>query len=402
MNPITHEPALFGDEAIARVKRPTGEATGLPNRAYVDAAFLSLEREKLFARTWTCIGTGASLPRRGYARPVDVLGVPLVMVRDHGGVIRVYHNVCSHRGVKLIDAPQRVKGRMKCPYHCFCYDLDTGALRATPHFGGPNVDEAPGFDPSLHGLKAVRSAVWADLVFVNLAGNAPEFGDFIAPLAHRWGVYDLDLLRHGGEVGGAADFDVASNWKLVVENYCESYHLPWIHPGLNSYSRLQDHYTIVEPDHFAGQGVTTYAPSDDAPLPPFPGLSAAQARGAEYIALFPNVMLGIQADHAFSIWLEPVAPGRTIEHLNIYYVGDEAVADAHAESRRRTLARWRDVFVEDVDVVERMQQGRHSPAFDGGIFSPVMDTGTHAVHLWVARALSEDLLDGRPRIQAAE
>jgi len=393
--------ARFPAAMFEAAKRPVAEARGLPNACYTDPEFRAVEREQLFARTWTCIGTASSLPRKGYARPVDFLGVPLVMVRDHDGRVHVYHNVCSHRGVKLVTEPMRAKGRLRCPYHCFCYELDTGALTATPHFGGQNVDEHPALDRAQHGLKPVRSAVWADLVFVNLAENAPAFAEHVQPLAERWQAYDLGLIRHGGEIGGSMQFDVATNWKLAVENYCESYHLPWVHPGLNSYSRLDDHYTIAERSH-AGQGVTTYAPSDDAPLPKFPGLGAEQATAAEYVALFPNVLLGIQADHFFSIWLEPVAQDRTLEHLNLYYVGDEAVSDAYAESRRRTLARWEEVFVEDVDVVQRMQQGRHSPAFQGGFFSPVMDTGTHAFHQWVARAMTEDALDRAPAMAAAE
>ena len=389
-------------DPFERVKRPIAEARGLPNRCYTSAEFLAQEQEELFARSWTCIGTAASLPRKGFARPVDFLGAPLVLIRDHQGAVKVYHNVCSHRGVKLVTEPQRVKGRLRCPYHCFCYELDSGALTATPHFGGAYRDRVEGFDAGQHGLRAVRTVVWADLVFINLAENAPPFERFIAPLAQRWGSYDLSQLRHGGEIGGAMDFDVRTNWKLAVENYSESYHLPWVHPGLNSYSRLEDHYTIVEPDSFSGQGVTNYAPADDAPLPRFPGLNAAQLKLGEYIGLFPNVLLGVQADHFFSIWLEPVTPERTVEHLNIYYVGDAAVGDSHAESRRRTLERWREVFVEDMDVVQRMQAGRWSPAFDGGLFSPAMDSGNHAFHLWVARALTERILDDRPQIRAAE
>ena len=402
MTNVVSYSAMGTNEAFAAVKRPIGEASGLPSHAYTSPDFFNYEKSALFARTWTCIGTGASLPRKGYARPVDFLGLPLLLVRDHDDDIQVYHNVCSHRGVKLVTEPKRVKGRLRCPYHAFCYELKSGRLTATPHFGGQNVDSCEGFDPSRHGLRKVRSAVWCDLIFVNIAENAPSFAEHIRPLEDRWAAYDLSLIRHGGGVGGSMDFDVGTNWKLAVENYCESYHLPWVHPGLNSYSNLADHYNIAEPT-FAGQGTTKYAPSDDAPLPQFPGLSETQKAGAEYVALFPNVLLGVQADHFFAIWLEPKGPDRTIEHLNLYYVG-EGADDAFVQSRRATIDRWQEVFLEDVDVVQRMQAGRHSPAFDGGLFSPVQDEGNHAFHLWIAKGLTEDTLDVAPgrRMQAAE
>jgi choline monooxygenase len=91
---------------------------------------------------------------------------------------------------------------------------------------------------------------------------------------------------------------VACNWKLAVENYCESYHLPWVHPGLNSYSRLEDHYNIVAPRSFSGQGTTVYAPAlGDAAFPDFPGLPAKWDTAAEYVALYPNVLFGVHRDH---------------------------------------------------------------------------------------------------------
>jgi choline monooxygenase len=387
---------------LDRTRRPGLQARGLPNEAYTGRDFERLEREQLLWRTWTVVGVASDLPRPGWVKPVDLLGAPLLLVRGRDDRVRVYHNVCSHRGVKLVAEPGRVKSLIKCPYHCFCYDVDDGSLKHTPHFGGQNVDDHAELDRSLHGLKEVASAVWFDLVFVNVAGNAPPFDAHIAPLAERWAAYDLSRLRHGGAVGGAMDFHVDCNWKLAVENYCESYHLPWVHPNLNSYSKLSDHYNIVE-ERFAGQGSRVYAPSDDAPLPQFPNLPEWARTGAEYIAFFPNVLLGVQCDHAFTIWLEPQGPEKTVEHLNLYYVGDDAVSDAYRDSRAATIERWQEVFQEDVDVVQRMQLGRHSPAFEGGFFSPVMDPPTRAFHEWAARALTEDLLDRAPElVRAAE
>jgi len=99
------------------------------------------------------------------------------------------------------------------------------------------------------------------------------------------------------------------------------------------------------------------------------------------------VLLGIQADHTFAMIVEPTACNKSIEHLRLYYVGDEAVDDNHAASRNATLESWRVVFLEDVDAVEGMQNGRRSPGYAGGVFSPMMDNPTHHFHQWVARKL---------------
>ena len=109
---------------------------------------------------------------------------------------------------------------------------------------------------------------------------------------------------------------------------------------------------------------------------------------AEYVSVYPNLLLGLQADHLFAMILHPIAPDRTLEDLRIFYVGDEAVGDEYAKAREATRESWRVVFAEDVGVVEGMQQGRSSPGFDGGIFSEVMDTPTHHFHRWAASKLA--------------
>jgi choline monooxygenase len=88
-----------------------------------------------------------------------------------------------------------------------------------------------------------------------------------------------------------------------------------------------------------------------------------------------------------AVRLEPVGVNRTVEHLELYYVGEAALDDGFAQIRSANLRAWKQVFAEDVGVVERMQRGRASPAFDGGVFSPVMDVPTHCFHKWAAQRL---------------
>ena len=373
---------------LSAVLAETAAAKALPNPCYVDPAFLAFERERLFEAGWACIGFGKDVPHPGDVVPRALLGRPLILLRDAAGAIRVFHNVCSHRGAELVTEPCHVTGVLRCPYHSWAYDLE-GRLKATPFIGGPGVNRCDGFDKSAHGLKPVRTAVWFDLVFVNLDGAAADFAAYIAPLAERWSMFDGTLIRHSGG-DSSTTFEVGCNWKLAVENYCEAYHLPWVHPGLNSYSRLEDHYNIAEDDAFAGQGSRVYRPSltdSGEELPNFPGLPTQFRGGAEYAALFPNVLLGVHQDHFMAVRLEPLGVDHTLEHLELYYVGEDALGDAYAPIRSANLRAWKQVFVEDVGVVERMQRGRASPAFDGGVFSPVMDVPTHCFHKWAAQRL---------------
>ena len=245
---------------LANVMRPIEEwASGLPNEAYVSDAFAEWEQDVLLARTWACIGTGRRVPEEGDAMPLEFAGLPLFMLRGRDGEVNVFHNVCSHRGMMLMDKPTRTRGAIRCPYHSWTYDLD-GSLRSTPMIGGTDSHTCEGFERAKHGLKPVRTATWFDAVFVNLSGDAPPFETFIAPVAKRWKDFDGADLRCE-ESDSSFTLDVACNWKLAVENFCEAYHLPWIHPSLNSYSRLEDHYQIAEEeDGYAGQGSTAYRP----------------------------------------------------------------------------------------------------------------------------------------------
>ena len=146
----------------------------------------------------------------------------------------------------------------------------------------------------------MRSYVWKDIIFVNISGNAPEFEDYTGPLIEAWKDFEQPMF-HGGE-NSSFTLDIKSNWKLAVENYSESYHLPWVHPALNTYSKIDDHYNIVEDNVFCGQGTMVYQQyqsENETKFPDFKNLASKWDKSAEYITLFPNVMLGVHRDHFF-------------------------------------------------------------------------------------------------------
>jgi choline monooxygenase len=173
-------------------------------------------------------------------------------------------------------------------------------------------------------------------------------------------------LHHGGP-DSRFQLKLDCNWKLAVENYCESYHLPWVHPGLNSYSRLEDHYHIEEQGRYSGQGTLVYRQlkgEDGQTFPDFDALSDKWDTAAEYITAFPNVLMGVHRDHTFAIILVPEGPEKTTENIHLYY----AQSNTDAKLREQNTQQWKEVFKEDVFVVEGMQRGRHAPKFDGGRF----------------------------------
>ncbi|MDA9697230.1 Rieske 2Fe-2S domain-containing protein [Candidatus Pelagibacter sp.] len=386
---------ILDPNKIEVVKNPIEKAHGLPNECYLNNDYLEFEKEKIFKNNWTMIGVASSVPNPGDAKPFNLLGIPILIVRNKENEVKVFHNVCSHRGFKLVGQECKLKNVIRCPYHSWSYDFN-GKLTVTPHIGGLGKHEVEGFDKNNSNLKEIKSNIWMDLIFININSNAKPFEDFIKPLEDRWSKFiskkDQKLIRHSTD-NGYFNMTVNSNWKFAIENYCESYHLPWIHPELNKVSNISDHYHIEDENlNFSGQGSNKYSQQfhGNIKFKCFPNWPTELSEKSEYVSLYPNVMLGIHIDHFYAFWLEPMSNNQTKEHFELYYVGDEsASSDEFKDIRKKNFAFWQEVMNEDVTAIEGMQNGRNSPAYNGGNFSPVMDTPTLMFHKWVATNLTK-------------
>ena len=371
-----------------RLFRPTGEAIGLPGAAYTDPAFFAAERELTFARNWVCAGVANDLPNQGDQVPLELAGMPLLLVHGTDGVIRAFHNICRHRGAQLVSSPVQ-RGVVLCPYHAWSYGLD-GTLLRTPSFCGPGVNTHDGFDASKHGLLPIRCELWGPLIFINLDPDAAPLDATLAPLKQRWAAYDFSLLRPGGGLR----FTLDANWKLAIENFVERYHLPFVHPQLNSVSSVKHTLHITDGDGFVGVGSRNFAPPPVTPdhlLPHFPGLDEAASTKAEYVELFPNVMIGVHYNHVYAFIIQPITVDHTVERFEFFFVGDDAMTPELAPARAQMIDLINLVNGEDIDIVQRLHIGCRSPAMHGSVFSPVMEDTTHKFQRIVVERLMENV-----------
>lgn len=378
-------------QMLERVQQPIESSRGLPNEVYTDSAVFDLERKEIFGKSWTAIGFATDVPERGSAMPVSLAGIPLMMLRGRDETLRVFHNVCRHRGHPLVSEKCKLKGSIVCPYHAWTYNLE-GELKGTPNIGGAGVNDYEGFDKNEYGLNEVRSHVWMDVVFVDLSGELAPFDEHFKTLMDRWEPYwgkNGEKNFHYPQSHADIEFSLNTNWKFPVENYVESYHLPCLHPELNSYSRIEDHYHIMEGDLFGGQGSLVYDFAGQAgiTMPTLDGWPEEQKQVAEYVAIYPNLLVGIQVDHIYAVIVMPKTFEQTTERFRIYTL-DESTGPDYEPQRKIIRDGWELVFAQDVTAVEGMQASRHSPAYDGGVFSPVLDNPTHHFHNWVARRLA--------------
>ena len=369
---------------LSKVDLPISKANGLPNSHYVDESIFQKEKEILLFNKWTGVAFSKDIPNNGDALPINFLGFPLLVVRNQEGEVVVFQNICRHRGMILVDEKKNIRGTIRCPYHSWSYNLD-GNLRATPHVGGPGQNAHEDINKKELGLTKISSTVYLGVIFVNISGNADPFEKVNRNLLSRWCEFDKSLFYSNTD--SSFILELNCNWKLAVENYCESYHLPWVHPELNIISKLEDHYNIQKKNEFSGQGSYVYRQIEDKGkvFYDFDGLSSKWNEGAEYIAVYPNVLLGVHRDHIFSIILEPINKEFTREHVAIFYAKKESTGANFSQLRKQNFSFWKSVLKEDIFVVEGMQKGRHGKFFDGGRFSPIMDGPTHNFHNWVAK-----------------
>jgi Rieske 2Fe-2S family protein len=375
-------------DALAAVLRPLGEARMPPAAAYTDPAVLAWERRHLFAGAWTCLGRLDSLRRDGpsqRALTVGDVGVLLTFGTGgvHGGGVRAFANVCRHRGHELLpDGGSSTRPAVVCPYHGWAYRLD-GALATAPGMPG-----SAGFSPGRFGLVELPATDWHGWVFVNALGTAPPWPGYLGGLAPLIAPYRPELLR----TAAVHHYEVAANWKVIVENYQECYHCPLIHPELCRVSPPTSGENWTLPGAWVGGAMDLREHAETMSLDGRGAgtvIDGAPAHTVRYVAVFPNLLISAHPDYVMTHLLHPVAPDRTL--VECAWLVPDGVADAsHA------VDFWDVTNRQDWAACESVQRGLASPHFRPGPLAP----GEDAVHQWV-RLVAACYLDPAGALAAA-
>jgi len=367
----TNKNSLDAFKESGQVKR------GLPPFAYTGEDFWQAEKDQLFPNAWVLVGFAHEMANPGDAMPVNVGDSPIVLVRNRDNSIKAFHNVCRHRCLKLVDKKQNVGRMLKCPYHAWAYGLD-GELRTTPYFGGKDPHAVPeGFDAKEHGLKEVNCAVWYDWVFVNVSGDAQPFDEFIAPVKDRLQGLDFDQAKLVGVIDlGVVD----TNWKFLMENFIEPYHVQFVHASTTD-QPLVDHYTVAD-GHCQGSAVDLEDEDEGGD-----GSGNTLAVSSRYLTLFPTFVFGRYFPDQMGVHLNiPLGPDKTLQRRAIYMT-DGTELDAESAEKLKQL--WIDVHKEDHEMCIRLQEGRKSEvAKNGGVLSPHWEDSVRNFQEQVVEAVS--------------
>jgi Rieske 2Fe-2S family protein len=388
---MSRTPAPIDPSGLAAALRPFGESRLLPAEAYTSREILEWERRHLFEGAWVCLGTEAHLAEPGDQKAVRIGADGILLVRGDDGALRGFYNTCRHRAHELLQAGECRRARaIRCPYHGWSYGLD-GAL-------SPSVlkSHVPGFDATREGLVPAPIGLWRGWVFANASGDAPPLSDWIGGLEELARPYEPERLRRGGHHA----YDVAANWKLLVENYHECYHCPQIHPELCRVSPPDSG------DNREGQGAWIGGSMDLVPEAATMSLDGTSRglviRGVEgerrrqvlYFGLLPNILLSFHPDYVMTHRLEPLEPGRT--RIECEWLFPPEAFETPGFDPDYAVGFWDITNRQDWHAVESVQRGVASRGYRPGTLTPRED----ALYAFVTR-IARAYLDGAVPLQPA-
>lgn len=341
---------LLSPSHLAAARRPLQQASTLPPNAYTSARVYQREVERAFLREWLCVGRVDQVRSPGDYFTMDLLGDKLVVVRDEEGTIHVLSRVCRHRSAEVAQGTGNTRS-FRCPYHCWTYRLDGRLVSA------PFMDRAEGFDRTACRLPKLRSEVWQGFIFANFDRNAEPLGARLAPVAELLASYGLPEMVTTEPLV----YDSPYNWKLLVENFMESYHHLGTHRDSLQGSYPAERSVLVH--HGDSHAVLTLHGSDEVSsheLPMIPGLEGRQLTSIVACVVYPFHLFALSPDNLAWYQVLPDA----VDHFTLrIYVGfpPSVLQRRDFESRVQECREFtKTIHQEDLEACESVWRGLKS------------------------------------------
>lgn len=370
---------VIAPASVSEARATVESGRTLPRDWYLDKDVYELEREAIFKKSWQYVGHVDELARPGDYVAAPVGDFTVLVTRGRDGELRAFHNTCQHRGHELACASGNTR-LFQCPYHAWSYGLDGKLVNA------PYMKETPGFDPSSIQLQSLQVDTWECFVFVNCDPDAQPLASWLGPLAREAAGLDVDYasLRHVRRI----EYDVAANWKVVVENSLECYHCHVAHPEL---------VDLMDMDQFV-QEVSDHGVSMGGPVAQDVRREVSMGAGYEY----PDG--GVQEGRYMYSWpsfyfLVYPGPGN-VSNLRFYPRGNDRTlvirdfyfSDDVDDEARRSLSDFVDnIQNQDSVLCESVQRGLKAGGFSAGQLQLTNSIGEYGPHLFHQRYMDQIL-----------
>lgn len=324
----------------------------LPAEWYTDPEIFTREKQAIFWRCWQYAGLTEQVQQPGDFFTYRAGNVPILVVRDEDGELRAFINVCRHRGSELVPDSSGNRKSIQCHYHAWTYGLN-GCLRAAP---GSKAE--PGFDKDQFGLLPAQVDTWGPFIFVNPDPQARPLSELLGALPQM--VDETGVPLDGIKRRFRSEYQIAANWKIVVDNYLECYHCPVAHPSFSDLINVND-YQITEYEYFSTQTgkVRESAKRGRDNLYQI----GEGVKDGFYAYLWPNFMVNIYPGPG-NVSLNLILPIDVDKTLAIY---EYCFVDAVAQEAIDDFVRFIEpVQKEDIVLCESVQRGLNSGYFGQG------------------------------------
>ena len=361
----TFDRSIFNRQAYDKATLPTLQAEPLPGWCYASPEFYAREVERVFNRSWICLGRADALPNVGDYRTVNLNGTRLIVIRDQTATIRVLNNVCRHRGMVLLEGTGNIPA-IRCPFHAWAYALD-GSLR-----GAPTMDQSVNFDRRDYGLISFEVKLWQGFIFARLEPGGPEFDAMTGNLDELLAPYDMA----GQKLAKARSFTVECNWKLFIEVFMEDYHVQVVHKNsiAGTYAAhppqlatgVNGGYATIWDKHDGTSALLTA--EQNLALPAIENLPES-VLGTRYVWIYPSFAFAATIDCMWGFEIYPEGPSRTHVVMDMCFPEETIARPDFAEKFARYEKRWKVSMDEDIVVLERQQQGMNTGRYVPGRLS---------------------------------
>ena len=370
------DPAPLPADGLAASLAPFGSSRMLPREAYVDPDMFEWEQRNIFSG-WHCVGHASDLDGVGAQRAVGSGAKGILLVRDEDEVVRAFANVCRHRGHELLACGATIKRRgVVCPYHSWSFKLN-GELRKAPGFDDLNTAE--------FGLTELRLVDWHGWLFVDPSGRDTDFAEHVAGTEEVISPYRPEELT----IVARHSYELATNWKIIAENYQECYHCSTIHPELSRISPPTSGDNVELSGDWMGGSMFLIDEAETMSLSgrsggvAIKGLSEQELRTVMYLVGFPNLLVSLHPDYVMTHTMTPLAADRTF--VECAWAFPKEAAERPGFDPSYAVDFWDLTNRQDWTACESVQRGLSSPHAQPGPLAPE-EEGVYQFVTRVARA----------------